>query len=248
MRGAWAILLLLFMMTPAFAQAPARVPPPLSEEDLAEYFTFGDPSPWSCLLAVLPTAVIAHGLELKEFVRSDEFAALRKRVGDARAVDAIFVRSMQLTDNNTGIALLISAAATFDHDVVGVKNPVFSIYFPLTSESDDDFRLRRSRLPAHFYDDSPRGAAGDRDKLQHFFGSAFLSYALGSTDAAGRFGDFVERGEDAFIIGGERDERDYRANRQGQLFASALEEDNHRYPSEFFRAVIAADSINKGDH
>jgi hypothetical protein len=211
-----------------------------ARDTLSEYFAFSDPSPFSCLLALFPPLLIQHGNEMKDFVRSDEFARVRKAFGDARAVDAIFVRAMRLTGNNTGMALLISAIATFDHDMVGVKNPVLSIVFPLTSETDADFRARRERLPSHFYADSPPGAGGDRDKLQHFFGSAFITYAFESPETAGRFGDFVEHGEDALIIGGVLDERDIRANRQGQLFGAALLDDNKRYPSDFLRAVIVS--------
>jgi hypothetical protein len=233
--SAAAILVALWLAAaPCAAQdAPA--------DSLAEYFTFPDPSPFACLFTLFPPALIAHGNELKEFVRSDAFAHIRAVLGDARAVDAVFVKAMQLTDNNTGIALLMSAVATFDHDIVGVKVPALSIVFPLTSESTEEFVARRDRLPAHFYGDSPPGASGDRDKLQHFFGSAFLTFTLESPSAAGRFGDFVERGEDAIIVGGVLDERDIRANRQGQLFGVALLDDNRRYPSEFLRIVIAAE-------
>jgi hypothetical protein len=207
----------------------------------AEYFSFGDPSPFSCLLTLFPPLLLQHGMELKEFIRSGEFAQIRKKHGDERAVDAIFVRAMRLTDNNTGFSLLLSALSTFDHDVVGIRVPVLSIVFPLTSESDEEFRLRRERLPTHFYGDSPSHPAGDRDKLQHFFGSAFITFAFESPSAAGRFGDFVERGEEAVIIGGALDERDYRANRQGQLFGAALLEENRRFPSEFLRAAVVSD-------
>lgn len=210
-------------------------------DSLEGYFTFSDPSPFSCLLALFPPLLIQHGSELKEFIRSDEFLVLRRLRGDEKAVDAIFVRAMQLTDNNTGIALLLSAVCTFDHDVVGLRIPILQIAFPLTSEPTEDFLLRRERLPSHFYGDSPAYAAGDRDKLQHFFGSAFVTFTFESPETAERFGDFVEQGEDQFIIGGVADDRDYRANRQGQLFGQALLEDNRRYPSDFLRAVIVSE-------
>ena len=234
MRLAATILLLALPFAgPAQAQEEADMAGP-------GYFAFSEPSPLSCLLSLFPPLLIERGSRLKEFIRSDEFAGVRERYGDSRAVDAIFVRSMQLTDNNTGISLLLSAAAVFDHDVVGVRIPLFSMAFPLTSESVDDFTLRRDRLPSHFYSDSPATAAGDRDKLQHFFGSAFLTFTSESPGTAERFGDFVEQGEEAFIIGGVLDERDFRANRQGQLFGAALLDDNRRYPSDYLRPAVAS--------
>lgn len=235
MRASAAILVALLLCAGASAAQDEAA------DTLADYFTFGDPSPFSCLLALFPPLLVQHGNELKEFIRSDEFVRLRKEHGDIRAVDAIFVRAMRLTDNNTGVSLLLSAVATFDHDVVGVNVPLLSIVFPLTSESDEEFRLRRERLPRKIYGDTPAGGAGDRDKLQHFFGSAFLTFTLESPETAGRFGDFVERGEEALIIGGAFDDRDYRANRQGQLFGTALLEDIRRFPSDFLRAVIVAE-------
>ena len=210
--------------------------------DAAEaYFTFTDPSPLSCLVAWFPPLLIQRGNDLKDFVRSDEFARLRWVYGDERAVDAIFVRAMQLTDNNTGISLLFSAVATMDHETVGINVPMIEIVFPLTSESQEDFLLRRERLPTNFYADTPPGKGGDRDKLQHFFGSAFLSFVFESPRTAERFGDFVERGEDAFIIGGVMDDRDFRANRNGQRFGAALLDNNRLFPSEFLRTVVASE-------
>ena len=234
MRTRPALLLLLFL---ACGRLPAQE---RSADAAGEYFTFTDPSPFSCLVSWFPPLLIQHGNDLKDFVRSDEFVQLRKDHGDERAVDAVFVRAMRLTDNNTGIALFLSAVATMDHEMVGVNVPVIEIVFPLTSESQEDFAVRRDRLPSHFYADSPPG--GDRDKLQHFFGSAFLSFLFESPRTSERFGDFIEHGEDAFIIGGVMDDRDFRANRQGQLFGAALLDDNRRFPSDFLRAVVASEA------
>ncbi len=203
------------------------------------YFTFPDPSPFSCLVAWFPPLLIEHGTELKEFVRSDEFARIRRVYGDDRAVDAVFVRAMQLTDNNTGLSLLLSAIATMDHEMVAVSVPVIELILPLTSESQEEFAFRRSRLPTRLYTDTP--PEGDRDKLQHFFGSAFLAFAFESSGTSERFGEFVEHGEDAFIVGGVMDDRDFRANRQGQLFGVALLDNNRRFPSDFLRTVVASE-------
>jgi hypothetical protein len=216
-----------------FAQTPAS-------DSLLPFFQFDDPSPLSCLEEYFPPLFIQHGIELKSFIRSKNFRLIRERFGDVRAVDAIYIRAMQMTNNNTAMALLMSTIACFDHQFVGINVPIISLCFPLSNESDQEFARRVKRLPARLYPDSPTGEAGDRDKLQHFLGSAFLTVVFESRDATMRFGDFVEEGEAALIVGGIDDDRDRRADYQGGEFGLALLDDNHRLPSEFLRFHMAS--------
>jgi len=211
---------------------------PLSAQDrntdsLAAYFRLEETSPLSCLMTYLPPLFIQYGLDLKAFIRSRTYAAIRRTCGDVRALDALFIRAMRLTNNNTAISLLLSTVAAFDHRDVALKVPVFALCFPLSDESEEDFRARVKNLPARLYGDTPAGEAGDRDKLQHFLGSAFIAFAFESGDASMRVGEFVEQGEGAFIVGGVDDDRDRRADREGQAFGAALLDDIHRLPSEF---------------
>ncbi len=215
-------LLILMMSFPAPAE---------TTDTLSEYLRFEESSPLNCLFTYFPPFFIQHGIEMKEFIRSRTFTSIRRRYGDRRAVDAIFVRAMQLTNNNTAMALLICTIATFDHRIVGLRIPVFSLFFPLSNESEEEFNARVRHLPSALYEDTP--PSGDHDKLQHFFGSSFLTVVLESADPAQRIGDFIEEGEEAVIVEGVLDERDRRANRQGQQFGTALLEDNHRLPSSF---------------
>ena len=211
-----------------------------SAGSLSQYFTFDDPAPLSCLFIYFPPFFIQHGIELKSFIRSRVFHEIRGRYGDKRAVDAIYIRAMQMTNNNTAMALLLATLASFDHQSVGIKIPVLNLFFPLTNESEREFNRRVNNLPSKLYDDTPDATEGDRDKIQHFLGSAFLTYAFESREAAMRIGEFVEEGEDAFIVGGVLDERDRRANKQGQDFGIALFDDNHHVPSEFLKNGVVA--------
>jgi hypothetical protein len=153
-------------------------------------------------------------------------------------VDAVFVRARELSWGNLYEALLISALATFDHRRFGVDAPALGplFWFPLTSEFEEDFQARLKALPSRLYADTPVDPAGDRDKLQHFFGSAFVAAVSESREAAGRVGDFVEWGEERFIVGGINDERDARANRQGQEFGLRILTDGGARPSQFLRS------------
>ncbi len=183
--------------------------------------------------------VIQDGYRIKEFVVSEEFAAIRREQGDPAAVDALFERALTLSWNNYYEALLISFVATMDHRRFGVRLPVLGplLWAPLTSEFPAEFAERVRALPSQLYADTPPDAAGDRDKLQHFFGSAFLTYVFQSSEVAERFGTFVELGEEAFIVDGVLDERDFRANRQGAEFGLRLLEEESARPSSFLRSV-----------
>jgi hypothetical protein len=231
-----AAIAFLVAVTTAFAagQAAHRGP-----DESSPWLRFDDPGEFDALTTWYPPLFIYAGVEMKDFIRSDQFAAFRRYAGDARAVDAVFVRAMSLTANNTSLALLIATIGTFDHYVVGLNVPLLSLYFPLSNESYEDFEARVHNLPSDFYPDTPPGSHGDRDKLQHFFGAAWVAMTFESRGAAQRVGDFVEAGEDAVIIDGVLDERDRRANWNGTEFGIALLANNRRYPSEFFRTAIA---------
>jgi hypothetical protein len=228
----FTISIMVLTSMPAFSQA-------IPADSLVQFLAFEEHDPLSCLITYLPPVFIQNGLEMKSFIRGRTFRRLREAVGDVRAMDAVYIRAMQLTNNNTAIALLLSAIACFDHRLVGFKVPLFQLYFPLSNESESEFLRRVANLPSKVYTDTPR--EGDRDKPQHFFGSALMAFLFESAGAADRTGDFIEEGEDAFIIGGINDERDKRSNRQGRQFGLALLDNNRRLPSEFLRFEIAVE-------
>jgi len=235
MRFVIATTIAMFVSQPLCSQPAERS----ASDSLSGYLRFEETSPFTCLLTYFPPLLIQHGIELKSFIRSKEFQKIRQRYGDVRAVDAIYIQSMKLTDNNTAMALLLAAVASFDHRSVGLRVPVFKLFFALSNESELDFLARVNNLPTHLFFDAPVSHAGDRDKLQHFFGSAFLSFVFESRDPADRVGTFIEEGEDAFIVDGVLDERDMRANHLGQEFGLALLGDNQHVPSEFLRFEVA---------
>ncbi|HMK39021.1 MAG TPA: hypothetical protein VK569_06745, partial [Bacteroidota bacterium] len=186
-RAAIGILILdAASSSPAAAQAPL---PPLPErEEVPAVLTFLSP--------LLVPKVFADCFSLREYVRSGELASARALYGDLYAVDCVFDRAMRLCWNNVYEALLVSAFALMDHRRFGVRLPLPGVvlWFPLTSEFDDEFSARVDSLPSRLYADTPPGRQGDRDKLQHFFGSAFLTAVSESAEGADRFGLFIEWG------------------------------------------------------
>jgi hypothetical protein len=181
--------------------------------------------------------VIQDTFRIKEYVCGDEFAALRTAEGDGAAVDALYAEALDLSWGNTGEALLLCLVATMDHRRVELTLPLAGIVIPvpLTGEFEEEFVQRRNALPVRLYADSPRTVAGDRDKLQHFFGSAYLVVLSESESGADAVGYFVERGESRFVPGETIDARDIRANRQGQRFGRAILTGLTARPTEFLR-------------
>lgn len=198
------------------------------------------PALMTFLSPLLVPKVLQDCYMLREYVRSEELVAERAAHGDLYAVDCVFDRAMRLCWNNVYEALLVSAFALMDHHRVGVRIPLIGavLWFPLTSEFDGEFRARVDALPSRLYADTPPVKGGDRDKLQHFFGSAFLTALTESAKGVDRFGLFIEWGEEQFIVGGVNDERDVRANRQGERFGLCLLSDPDTRPSGFFTTDV----------
>lgn len=168
---------------------------------------------------------------LKRYLRDSRFYELRKSYDDTIAVDAIFDRAMLIADGDVKHALLICTFAVMDHRRLGLRVPVFgSIYLPLTTENDSLFRIRRTHLPKKLLDDNRR--ASDKDKLQHFFGSAYVAYVFNSNTIARWIGDLLETGEQGFVLGGRIDTRDKLANEKGREFGLRLLRDARVLPSD----------------
>lgn len=160
---------------------------------------------------------------IREYIRDERFQILRSRCGDIRAIDAIYLKSLKIADYNIARALFLSFMAVIEHRKVDIKMPIFkSLALPLTFEADSLFSARRKNLPNHIYSDTPPGSYGDVDKLQHFFGSAYLAFASESPGLTGTAGNLIEWGEAKFIVGGDDDPRDKRANKQGRSFGRDL--------------------------
>jgi hypothetical protein len=171
--------------------------------------------------------------ELKRYIRDPRFLVLRLADGDTMAVDAIFDRAMEIANGGIGTALWLCAFATMDHFRIGAEIPFLGVLpIPLTTESHENFRIRLSHLPRRVLPDSVGRKANDRDKLQHFFGSAYLTYTSNSKSLANDVGNFVEWGEPKFIVGGTNDNRDKFANRLGQQFGMMLLDGGDVLPSD----------------
>ncbi len=176
---------------------------------------------------------LRNELQLKRYIRDERFQQLRLLCNDTLAVDAIFERAMIITGGEKAHALFIATLAVMDHFRLSIRIPLFGVLsIPLTTESKEQFNQRSKNLPRRVLGDKKLKRIRDEDKLQHFFGSAYLTYISGSRGFANGVGNFVEWGEERFIIGGAWDERDRAANRLGLEFGERLLFGEDIFPSD----------------
>jgi hypothetical protein len=234
-----AIFLAIIWGTEVNAQYSAN--PPASEFHPDQ--TCGKCCPCSPVISeLLEPQILADIKLLRDYIRSDGFRKLRDSCGDLRATDAIFLESLAVSEYNIERALFLSLMTVLEHKNVDLSIPLLGVVrLPLTFEGDSSFNLRINNLPSRLYRDTPDIPGGDRDKLQHFFGSAYLSYSLEERQWALMIGNFIEWGEKEFVAGGSDDWRDRRANRQGESFGEGLLNDGTFLPSDYLIFLFEAD-------
>jgi hypothetical protein len=173
---------------------------------------------------------IAEGVALRTYLRSDAWHEFRRTHSDPVSMDEIFDAADELCYDNRTAAILASGIATLEHKTIPLKL-FFGIVFPLplTIESEEDFQKRVSQLPEYLYNPT----TPDRDKLQHFFFSAYFRRILKMNWLVRLLGNAVEIGEDLFIVGGVNDERDKHANNDGIRFSAHCDTEWLPMPSDF---------------
>lgn len=171
---------------------------------------------------------------LSEYIASDHFLKLKQDNSEIVLIDSIYSRAINYFQNDYSEALLALTFATVPYREVPLEFPLLEIklYFPLTSADEFTFNIKNENLPSHFLFDSPESVSGDKDKLAHFFGNAFIGYAESILDLADVFGYFVEAFEEDFKSQSEVDSRDMEINWYGVLFGNLLEENKNILPGE----------------
>lgn len=173
---------------------------------------------------------------LSDFIASSYFRNLDNNINDLSLVDTLFRRAVQYREGDYSEALLSLTFATVPYKKVPIDIPLFNniIQFPLTSADDSVFLIKNANLPKDFYFDSPQNNFGDKDKLAHFFGSAFLAYNSSIFDLGNLIGYFVEVFEEEFKVQSVIDNRDMMTNRLGYIFGTYLKESKTIQPSNAF--------------
>lgn len=185
---------------------------------------------------------------ITEYIASEQFVEVRNISGDLASVDSIYLKALEINNNDYSETLLSLMFATVPYREVPIKLPLFNIIinYPLISADENIFNKKNENLPRYFFIDTPENDYGDLDKLAHFFGSAFLSYESNIFDLGELIGYFVEAFEESFNVQSNIDYRDINVNYYGRLFGKLLKKDKTILPSQillfrslnFFRFVL----------
>ncbi len=173
---------------------------------------------------------------LSEFIASEYFHNLSNKVNDLSLADTLFTRAVNYRDGDYSEALLSLTLAVVPYKKVPIQLPVIRtlIEYPLTSANDSVFSLKNRNLPKDLYFDTPNNKFGDKDKLAHFFGSAFLAYNSSIFDLGDLIGYFVEVFEEEFKVQSVIDNRDMMTNKLGYIFGTLLKTNKSILPSDAF--------------
>ena len=170
---------------------------------------------------------------LSEFIASDYFLNLKKTGNDLALTDTLFLRAVKYKEYNYSEALLALTFATVPYKEVPIDFPLIGVLdYPLVSANDSVFLKKDKNLPKELFFDTPEDNFGDKDKLAHFFGSAFISYSSNIFDLGDLIGYFVEVFEQSFKVQSSIDTRDLRTNKLGNIFGDILKRNKNALPSQ----------------
>jgi hypothetical protein len=174
--------------------------------------------------------------QISEFIASDYFRNLHGKVNDLSLVDTLFNRALKYRNNDYSEALLSLTLAVVPYKKVPIRIPLIKtiIQYPLVSSGDSVFFNKNKNLPKELFFDTPENNFGDKDKLAHFFGSAFLAYNSSIFDLGDLIGYFVEVFEEEFKVQSEIDNRDLMTNKLGYIFGKYLKRNKNVQPSYAF--------------
>jgi hypothetical protein len=178
-------------------------------------------------ISLLVPAPVSAGMDLRSFITSPEFGAFSRSSSQETSFDEIYFTALEYSHGDAESALLAATIGTMEHEHLPFSIFGLHIDVPITSESHSRFMERVSHLPDSIYH---RGES-DRDKLQHFFASAWLKQVLGM-DAIVRFTAWlIEKGEGLLLSGGDDDPRDLHADYDGIRFGIHATAGHNRPPS-----------------
>ncbi|MBU2585627.1 MAG: hypothetical protein KKH32_09895 [Bacteroidetes bacterium] len=148
-------------------------------------------------------------------------------------LDSVFVYALKLSEGDVADALLFCSVGTVPYSEFEMTIPLINIpikVFIFNIVNEDIFNRMIRNLPTKIFADSPEGTFGDKDKVTHFFSSAYWSYSI-NENFANAIGHLVEHFEEGFKVQSVVDERDLTVNQLGIKFGSLLKDRLH-FPSE----------------
>jgi len=171
---------------------------------------------------------------LTNYMTTNEYLQFKQVHTDIESVDHIYEKALKYFNNNLSETFLCLTFTLIPYNKIPMKIPFLGIKITvsLPSPSQMVYKEKRKNTPKQLFFDSPRNDFGDKDKLAHFFGNAFLSYNIPLFNFSDFMGIFVEYFEEGFFLEGGYDYRDLVANHLGKLFGVMVKNKKDVKPSE----------------
>lgn len=151
-------------------------------------------------------------------------------------IDTLFRQSVILCNKDVSEALISLTFACLPFRSFMMHIPLIKVQLAYSVYSADSLTFMRKNefLINNVYFDSPKNKFGDKDKLAHFFGAAFLGYLTRSVSIPDYIGCLVEIFEEVFKADSYIDLRDVRTNKLGAQFGRQLRKNPQSNPSMYF--------------
>jgi hypothetical protein len=179
---------------------------------------------------------------MSSFISSNYFHDLSKTNNDLALTDTIYLRMLKYENYNYNETLFALTFSVIPYNKVHIRIPLINrvVIYRLPSVPEEMFIKKNDNLPKRLFFDTPTDGYGDKDKLAHFFGSAFISYAQNIFDFGNLIGYFVEVFEEDFEVQNSIDQRDLQTNNLGNIFGEMLKENKNILPSQvmIFRSLL----------
>lgn len=179
------------------------------------------------------------------FLVSEKFENIKLNKGANPAIDSLFSETVKFFNGDISEALLALTFGTLSFDEMPLSIPVINLKtaIKLPVGPPSLFNKKYNAVPGYiFFDSSPNGY-GDKDKVAHFFGSAYLAYSERVLNISKFMGILVELFEESFKVQGKIDNKDIIADNLGELFGDALKENKDVKPSNALSVYLLLHTI-----
>ncbi len=196
------------------------------------------------LLVITPSVLLSQSsstgknvVSLTKYITCSESFNPPHKGSDIDLVDSIYFNALRITGGDISSALAACTWTCLPVRSATIVSPVFGTRFiiPFFSAGDSICREKNRRLPVYLFDDSPRSASGDIDKLAHFFGTAYIEFNSFIPGVTEFFGWFIEVFEQTFKLDSKISYRDIKVNSLGIKFGNGLKKKNDLLPSQFLK-------------
>ena len=172
-------------------------------------------------------------IHLSKIIADEKYSS--KDYSDLEIVDSLFGEELSFYNGDISEALLALTFAALPFNKMPVSIPFIGsrINLKLPSVNQELFEKKRKNIPGKIYFDSSAEGSGDKDKLAHFFGNAFLAYNISFFNLSRFLGLLVELFEEAFKVSGRIDFRDPPSNHLGEFFGYSLRTNPSQKVSDF---------------